>query len=189
MLCAADAELFDAAMRGDAETGVAALSAGANVEAKNANGLCALLVLAAGGPGGAPLLEALLAAGAAHDVADAQGWSATVYAASGGVLPLLSPLLAAARQRGGGSSSGGSSTGGWTPLARAAYRGHAAAVELILSDGADPLELAEGRTPREWALSAGHASVAEAIERAEAGGGAAATSGAAAKPIASDGGA
>jgi ankyrin repeat protein len=165
----ADADLFDAAMRGDAEAGQQALAAGACIEARNANGLNALLVVAAGGPGGAPLLEVLLAAGAEHDCEDEQGWSATVYAASGGVLPLLAPLLAAARAKPvspRGASDGGGG-GAWTPLARAAYRGHAAAVQLLLDDGASPFELALGRSPREWAVSAGHGAVAESLQCAE----------------------
>jgi ankyrin repeat protein len=45
----------------------------------------------------------------------------------------------------------------WTPLHWAAYRGHAAVVELLLARGADPLAVdEEGQSPHDLALQGGH---------------------------------
>ena len=160
-LTGADAELFEGAMQGDAEKISDALQDGADVDAVNSPaGLCALAVLAGGGPGGAAALRALLAAGARQQV-DAEGWHPLLYASSGGVLSLLEPLVAEVISRGQHYMLDEPAARGraWTPLTRAAYRGHAPAVRLLLRAGASPSVLTDGRDARAWAASAGHEAV------------------------------
>ena len=56
---------------------------------------------------------------------------------------------------------------GYTPLAYAAMKGSLPMIELLLRNGADPLQLTkEGDTPVELALRMGHAEVADALKRA-----------------------
>ena len=56
---------------------------------------------------------------------------------------------------------------GYTPLAYAAMKGSLPMIELLLRNGADPVQVTkEGDTPVELALRMGHAEVADALKRA-----------------------
>ena len=187
-LIGADAELFEGAMQGDEEKISEALAAGADVDVCNEPaGLCALAVLAGGGPGGSAALRTLLSAGARQQV-DAEGWHPLLYASSGGVLSLLEPLVADVLMRGprGLLDAPAASGRAWTPLTRAAYRGHAHAVRVLLHAGAAPDVLTDGRDARDWASSAGHEAVVSLLnEEAAAARGGEGASGARAAPISS----
>ena len=57
----------------------------------------------------------------------------------------------------------------WTPLHAAAYKGHAAAVTLLLQHGARPnATTKKGDTPLRYAASKGHAAAATALLQAKA---------------------
>ena len=56
---------------------------------------------------------------------------------------------------------------GYTPLAYAAMKGSLPMIELLLRNGADPVQVTkEGDTPVELALRMGHAEIADALKRA-----------------------
>ena len=93
------------------------------------------------------------------------------------MLALLEPLLADAAARGGAAarhaldapvSPAGLARGGraWTPLTRAAYRGHANAVRALLRAGASRAAVTDGRDAAAWAAEAGHAEVVDVLRQA-----------------------
>jgi hypothetical protein len=168
---ALDTQLFFAAMTGDLASARAALAAGAAPSHANVHGVSPLLVVAGGAASNAPLMRALLEAGADVAARDRTGWTALVLVASSGQMPLLELLLAAgadANYAGAAEGSAPASLGFWTPLTRAAFRGQAAAARRLLEAGADArLTGPSGRTAREIAAEAGHAEVVQVLDEWE----------------------
>ncbi|RYE95296.1 MAG: ankyrin repeat domain-containing protein, partial [Methanobacteriota archaeon] len=156
-------DLFAAVCMGDVEACVDALAQpGVSVNTPNAHGLYPLHIAAASC---SPALVATLAScGAAMGTPDAAGWLPLVYSASTGHAGVTAALLEAgspvdAPLRGVGSSaahgpdagvlaSATQAAGGvdvasadvpWSPLTRAAFKGHTHIVEQLLVAGAAPL--------------------------------------------------
>ena len=140
-----DSDLFMACMVGDSV--LPPLASGANPNYKNEHGITPIHVLC-GGVGPAASLQALLDAGADVDCMDPNLWTPLIYVASSGQLPLFNILVA------GGGNISHESKDGWSPLSRAAYRGHAHIVDRLLQLGATV-------TPRaiELATQEGHTHV------------------------------
>ena len=123
-----DNDLFMACMVGDEEGVVSALASGANPNYLNPHGITPVHVIC-GGVGPAASLQHLLDAGADVDCMDSNLWTPLIYVASSGQLPLFNILVA------GGGKLSHESKDGWSPLSRAAYRGHAHIVERLLQLG------------------------------------------------------
>ena len=152
-----DNDLFMACMVGDEEGVVGALASGANPNFYNPHGITPVHVIC-GGVGPAASLQHLLDAGADVDCMDPNLWTPLIYVASSGQLPLFNILVA------GGGKISHESKDGWSPLSRAAYRGHAHIVERLLQLGA-PV------SPRaiELATQEGHTHVLALLTQAEGG--------------------
>jgi ankyrin repeat protein len=149
--------LVEAAMTGDVEAATEAVAAGACVNWANVNHITPLMI-ATGGMGPLPMVRLLIAAGADVNTSDRGGWTPVLNVASTGQAALLPPLAEAgarllvaaqpattapgavltpfpASSSAGGDVDGdsdGAVRSGWTPLSRAAYKGHAAMVAALL---------------------------------------------------------
>ena len=77
-----------------------------------------------------------------------------IYVCSSGQTPLFDLLV-----KHGADINHVSEDRGWTPLTRAAYRGHASLVARLLELGAHEDALTDGRTALEWAGEQGHEDV------------------------------
>ena len=126
-----DSNLMAATVDGDVEAALAALAAGANPNYSNSLGMRPLLICC-GGSGPLEMLDALLAAGAACDATDSEGWTALHYAASSGQGELVARLIKA-----GAPLNAVTRDRGWTPLTRAAFRSCPHVIEALLAAGAD----------------------------------------------------
>jgi len=180
--------LMFAAQQGDETVVSRLITAGAEVNARNANGGTPLMYAALGGS--ATVAELLLAAGARHDVKAKLGWTALEVAAVKGHVSLARRLLDA------GADPDVRDAYGWTPLMRAidtrrvefarmlledtsadvfarqesgatalhiaAATGDPALVKLVVAHGADPSAADhDGNTPADVARSLGHAEIAD----------------------------
>lgn len=85
-----------------------------------------------GGSGPLEMLDALLAAGAACDASDSEGWTALHYASSSGQGELVARLIKA-----GAPLNAVTRDRGWTPLTRAAFRSCPHVIVALLAAGAD----------------------------------------------------
>jgi ankyrin repeat protein len=172
----------------DARTVVGMLvEAGADVNARSADGRTALLVTAdRGGPEAA---AALAAAGAQMEFEDGDGYTALVIAARVGNGPVVAALLDAGASpeggRGGPALCAACEAGHWdiarlllrhgakpdgrpaegdqTPLMWAAYHGNDKLMEELLAAGADPWCQQAGQTALSLAARAGHRKMARRI--------------------------
>ncbi len=79
-----------------------------------------------------------------------KGWTSLLFASSGGRLDLVETLVAA------GADVNVAAEDEWRPVHRAAYRGHAHIVDLLLRRGADPTVPVAGKSALEWARDLGH---------------------------------
>lgn len=173
-------QLFFAAMTGDLELAVASLAAGADANYRNQHGISPLLVVAGGAASNVGIMDALLSSSADPDLPDNEGWTALIYAASSGQMPLLRSLLqagasvharSAEKEGTAGGGAGGAPappTGGWTPLTRAAFRGQAEAARALLAAGADPAATTAGRDAYALAVEGGHEEAAAVLAAAAA---------------------
>jgi ankyrin repeat protein len=84
-----------------------------------------------------------------------------MWAASGGVLELVSALLDA------GAEPNVVGKAGRSALIRAAGQGHAAVVRALLDAGADARAEVDGAGASDWAARNGHAELAGLLARAE----------------------
>jgi ankyrin repeat protein len=107
---------------------VPAAPKGPPAEAVNAKGQTALIVAAA--HGSLPVVKALLGKGARVDAADDLGQTSLHYAAAAGRAELVEALLAA------GAKPDAKEAHGWTPLMLAAARGRLDAAKALLAHGA-----------------------------------------------------
>jgi len=164
-------QLFFAAMTGDLDLAQASLAAGADVNYRNQHGISPLLVVAGGAASNVGIMDALLSSSADPDLPDNEGWTALIYAASSGQMPLLRSLLHAgasvharsAEKEEGAAGAPAPPTGGWTPLTRAAFRGQADAARALLAAGADPTATTAGRDAYTLAVEGGHEEAAAVL--------------------------
>ena len=126
---AAQLSLLEAAEGGEHAAALAALSAGADVAARAADGTTALIWAAYNGD--AALVEKLIDAGAEVDAQNEFGASALSEAAIGGYTDVIAALLA------GGAKPDIANAEGETPLMEVARTGHIQAAKLLLDKGAD----------------------------------------------------
>lgn len=104
-------------------------------------------------------VAALLEAGASPLTRDADGRTATHWAALGGRLDVLDLLL---RQPGARATAAQPDGGGWPPLASAAAAGHVSAIRALVAAGASPdAATPDGNTPLH--LHKGRAATVEAL--------------------------
>ncbi|MDR3394955.1 MAG: ankyrin repeat domain-containing protein [Parasulfuritortus sp.] len=143
------AELYAAALAGDAHVVSQLLAAGANPDWANEDGATALM--AAAHNGHLDAVQTLLDAGANANAADSNGWTAlfkSVYnhELDTGFAPIAKALIDA------GANVNATIHFGITPLMLAAGGGEGAVCEVLLEAGADPKAVNEaGRTALQMA--------------------------------------
>lgn len=181
-------DLFDALHRGDAETVIALIERGVDVNTSDAQGdtllhhavrqgnepLAQVLLARRANPnrrnryGDTPLMIAALAGKSslvkrllAHGAKpDLGGWNALHYAAYNGHAEILPLLLAA------GAELDKPAPNGETALLLAARNGHLEAVRILVGAGADVNRRAQGKTALDLALSQRYEEVAIFLRRA-----------------------
>lgn len=129
-----------------------AIAAGADINHTNQHAMAAIHIAAAG-TGSLAMTQHLLSHGANVNMADFQGWTPLMNAASCGRDAVIEALI------GAGAAVDAVNTAGWTALSRAAARGHATSVQLLLAAGAAVHHTVNGATAAQLAQSAGHAEV------------------------------
>jgi ankyrin repeat protein len=139
--------LLDAAKDGDTASVLAALKAGADVNARGADGTTALIWAAYNGD--AELAKRLIAAGADVEARNDFGAFALSEAAMTGSAPVINALLA------GGAKVEGANAEGETPLMEVARTGNLDAAKALLKAGADvnAKEAWGGQSPLMWAAA------------------------------------
>ena len=148
-----DAQLLDAARRGDGSAVRALLDAGSDANARQPDGATALHWAAHRDD--ALMARGLLRAGAEVDAANTYGVTPLSLAAANASAAMVELLLAA------GADPNAARESGETPLMRAAATGSVAAVDALLTAGAevDAADPAGGQTPLMLAASGRHADV------------------------------
>lgn len=144
---AAGQSLLEAAEAGEHDAALAALKAGADVQARGPDGTTALIWAAYNGD--AELVARLLAAGADANAQNEFGASALSEAATGGYTDVVAALLK------GGANADLPNPEGETPLMEVARTGDVAAATLLLDAGADvnAVELWGQQSPLMWAAA------------------------------------
>src|SRR5262245_14362381 len=144
---AAGQSLLEAAEAGEHAAALAALKAGADVQARGPDGTTALIWAAYNGD--ADLVGRLLAAGAEANAQNEFGASALSEAATGGYTDGVAALLK------GGANADLPNPEGETPLMEVARTGDVAAATLLLDAGADvnAVELWGQQSPLMWAAA------------------------------------
>src|SRR5690625_1262242 len=122
-------DIFNLAATGTAEQVREAIAAGANIEARDDNGVTPLMLASAGGS--ADVVQALLAAGANTEARDAEGWTPLMWASMLGSADVVQALLAA------GANTEARNDNGRTPLMYASWFGSADVVQALLAAGAN----------------------------------------------------
>ena len=144
---AAGQSLLEAAEAGEHNAALAALKAGADVQARGPDGTTALIWAAYNGD--ADLVGRLLAAKADPNAQNEFGASALSEAATGGYTDVVAALLK------GGANADLPNPEGETPLMEVARTGDVAAATLLLDAGADvnAIELWGQQSPLMWAAA------------------------------------
>jgi ankyrin repeat protein len=124
--------LYIAAVQGEAWPVGELLAAGASPDVPSGGDSDGTPLCGAASWGHAPVLRALLAAGADPGLAEADGYTPLAWAVSGGSLDSVWMLLDA------GADPNQADARGRTPLLRAAEHGQLSLVRLLLEHGADP---------------------------------------------------
>jgi ankyrin repeat protein len=139
--------LLDAAQNGDSAGALAALKAGADVNARGADGTTALMWAAYNAD--AELAKRLISAGADVEARNDFGAFALSEAAMTGSTPVINALLA------GGAKVGGTNGEGETALLEVARTGNLDAAKVLLKAGADvnAKEAWGGQSPLMWAAA------------------------------------
>jgi len=144
---AAGQSLLEAAEAGEHAAALAALKAGADVQARGPDGTTALIWASYNGD--ADLVGRLLAAGADPNAQNEFGASALSEAATGGYTDVVAALVK------GGANADLPNPEGETPLMEVARTGDVAAATLLLDAGADvnAVELWGQQSPLMWAAA------------------------------------
>jgi ankyrin repeat protein len=139
--------LLDAAENGDGAAALAALKAGADVNARGPDGATALIWAAYNGD--VELVTRLIAAGADVEARNDFGAFALSEAAIAGATPIIGALVA------GGAKADGTNGEGETPLMEIARTGNLDAAKALLKAGADvnAKEAWGGQSPLMWAAA------------------------------------
>lgn len=152
-----NAELWDAAQKGEIETVRALCDRGALVDAADAAGNTALMFASQGGH--ADTVELLLSKGARPNTRSAIGATALMYGCQYGYETVVQALLDARADVNLRHKRGASS-----PLMIASFRGHKRIVEVLLRHGAElTAQNDEGRTPLMLAAGSGHTAIVEML--------------------------
>ncbi len=122
-------DLVTAARKGDIEAVKSYIAKGADVNAKDSDGLTALQFAARWGH--LDCVKALLASGADVDEADSLGWTALMLSAVVGHVDCVKTLID------NGADVNAKNSEGWTVLILAATYGHADCVQTLIDNGAD----------------------------------------------------
>lgn len=152
--------LRQAALQGNAEQVIAALTAGTPVDAAGEDQRTPLMLASFNGH--VEIMNRLMEAGADVRRADAFGRTALHYASTGTSVDAVRVLLA-------GGADVNRTDGGekWTPLMYAAAEGHIDIVEALLKADADPASKdVDGETALDFARNAGHLAAVKRIEAA-----------------------
>jgi ankyrin repeat protein len=151
----AEKDLIEAVRRGEALTVKRRLADGTSANAKNDEGVTALMLAATSGDPG--ITKLLLNHGAEVNARADKGWTAVIKA-------------------GGGVDAPDEALRGWSALMAAAYLGHDEVVKLLMANKADLEAKAEnrwgsytGKTALMRAEERGHTNVAQLLKQAEAG--------------------
>jgi uncharacterized protein len=152
--------LVDAASAGDLAKVKDCLIAGADVNAKNANGSTALMLAAQ--EGHLAVVQSLLAAKADVNLTAGSGNTALLLAAQEGHGDVVQALIAA------GADINAKRGGGVTALMMAAQNGHTAVVQALLAAKADVSATAYGLTALALAEQHGHADIVQLLKAASA---------------------
>ena len=162
-LHAADSRLVDAAAGQDAAAVRALLDAGAEVNARRADGATALLWAAHRDD--LAMVELLLAAGADPDAADEHGVTPLMRASENASPGVVQALLDA------GADPGAAQSSGLTPLMIAARTGERDVVRGLLAHGADVNAVTHetGVTALMWAVAAPHPDIVHVLLETGAG--------------------
>jgi len=157
MLAAAQADIAEAAMRGNIETVRALVGQSAAVDAAQADGATAMHWAAY--LGDADLARVLIDAGADVSVSSRNGSTPLWLAATNGDAGMIRMLLEA------GADPNETLPLGRSPLMIAARTGNPDAVSALIESGADvnARETARGTTPLMWAADQGHVDVAAVL--------------------------
>jgi thioredoxin-like negative regulator of GroEL len=124
-----NSDLIEAAKNGDTAQVKALLDKGADVNARDKDGLTALMWAAAGGR--TDIVKALLDKGADVNAKTSYGYTALMWAAAGGHTDIVKALLDK------GADVNAKDSDGYTALMWAAARGHTDIVKALLDKGAD----------------------------------------------------
>ena len=156
--------LQEAAAAGHVGVVKALLTAGADKDAKDAQGRTALMLAVEQGHVG--VVKALLTARADKDARDENEKTPLISAAEQGHVEIVEALLKA------GADKNAADKNGKTPLISAAEQGHAEVVKALLKAGAwvkGRMEARDknGKTPLIWAAEQGHVEVVEVLLEAE----------------------
>ena len=154
-----DAPVADAAMQGNTQAVRSLLSAGADVNATQGDGMTALHWAAVRGD--VEIAEALISAGANVAATSRLGaYTPLLLASKSGSAPMIDTLLVA-----GAEANPATTTTEMTPLMLAATAGSAEAVTLLLEHGADvnAKESSHGQTALMFAAALNHVDAVEAL--------------------------
>jgi len=153
-----DPALVVAARGGNLNTVQVLLAAKADVNARNRFGDTAVMVAALSGS--LPVVRALRSGGANLENA---GWTALIYAATGGFDAIVTYLLAE------GASINAASPNGTTALMMAVRESRGTTVDLLIAKGADVNRRNQnGASALDWALRGNEKKMAEQLRRAGA---------------------
>jgi Raf kinase inhibitor-like YbhB/YbcL family protein len=150
--------LDDVVVTGQVSVARALIAAGADVNAKDAEGVMPLMRAASAGRG--DMVRLLLSSGADPNAKASGAVTALMMASLGGYMDAVAPLIAARSEVAAKDSQGR------TALMAAAASGDAAIVEALLKAGADvKAEDASNSTALTYAAAEGHAAAVEALQR------------------------
>ena len=153
----AEPAIVDAAMNGDLKTVRTLVRQAVDVNATQPDGMTALHWAVERHD--LPMMNALLEAGAKHDLTNRTGASPLYLAATNGDAAAIARLLAA-----GADANAPLTAEGESVLMLASQTGNAEAVKLLLERGANPnTQQLRGQTALMWAAAEGHAEVVKLL--------------------------
>jgi len=151
--------LYEAARSGNLAEVKRHLDKGADVDAKDAEGITPLM-RAAEGSNKLEVVKALLDKGADANATNNAGWAPLMWAAYHGNTEVAKALLD------GGANVNATNKAGHTPLMMAASEGRIKVIKLLLDKGANlNAKNLHGWTPLTWAVSKGHKEAAEFLKQ------------------------